>query len=230
MTSSSTSSSQSDASSSAAFSSYPLEVVAASSSEEYSSFPFPFPFPLPTKPKQVRFALSCSLILVRDRTFGIEDKFWYSSEDIDCFKAETDFIVREVRRKLSLIDSLEGYSCCDELYGLMNRISCECQVRRELLISRVLEEQMWQRIQSRVGASSSSSSSYANHYCDAEIERQRLASISEEHSRWARQRARDVALLLQKEVSDHMVGKAWRHAASQVCTDQERARKVRRCA
>ena len=48
-----------------------------------------------------------------------------------------------------------------------------------------------------------------------------------EHSRWARQRARNAALLLQNEVS--YGGKAWRRA-SQLCTDPERARasKVRR--
>jgi hypothetical protein len=43
----------------------------------------------------------CSFILVRDRTVGIEDKLWYSSEEVDYFKAEANFIVRDVRRKLS---------------------------------------------------------------------------------------------------------------------------------
>lgn len=231
MTSLLTFSSQSDAA--AAFSSYPSEVVAASSSEEEYSFPLPI--------KQVRFSKTSSFILVRDRTIGIEDKLWYSSEEVDYFKAEANFIVRDVRRKLSrlclhsggtddissLLDSLEGYYSCDELFGLTNRISLECLARRQLLMTKVMEEHLWQRLRSRVSGGASSSNNY---YCDAEMERQRLASISEEHSRWARQRARDVALLLQNEVSDYMVGKAWRHAASQVCTDQERARKVRRCA
>lgn len=219
------SSSQSDAA--AAFSSYPSKVVAvsvSSSEEEYS---------LPSLPiKQVRFSKTSSFILVRDRSIGIEDKLWYSSEEVDYFKAEANFIVRDVRRKLSrlclhsggtddissLLDSLEGYSC-DELFGLTNRISLECLARRQLLMTKVMEEHLWQRLRSRVGGGAS--------YCDAEMERQRLASISEEHSRWARQRARNAALLLQNEVS--YGDKAWRRA-SQLCTDPERARasKVRR--
>ena len=214
----------------AAFSSYPSKVVAASSSEDYYSFPFPSPI------KQVRFSKTSSFILVRDRTVGIEDKLWYSSEEVDYFKAEANFIVRDVRRKLSrlcrhsdmssLLDTLEGYcSCsCDELFGLTNRISLECLARRQLQMTKVMEEHLWQRLRSRVGAASSSSNHY---YCDVEMERQRLASISEEYSRWARQRARNAALLLQNEVSHG--GKAWRRA-SQLCTDPERARasKVRR--
>lgn len=200
-----------------AFSSYPSKVVAASTSEEYS---------LPSLPiKQVRFSKTSSFILVRDRSIGIEDKLWYSSEEVDYFKAEANFIVRDVRRKLSrlclhsggtddissLLESLEGYSC-DELFGLTNRISLECLARRQLLMTKVMEEHLWQRLRSRVGGGASS--------CDAEMERQRLASISEEHSRWARQRARIAALLLQNEVS----------YGGKTCTDPERARasKVRR--
>ena len=228
MTSLSAFSSQSHA---AAFSSYPSKVEAASSSEEEYSFPLPI--------KQVRFSKTSSFILVRDRTIGIKDKLWYSSEEVDYFKAEANFIVRDVRRKLSrrlclhsggsddissLLDSLEGYYSCDELFGLMNRISLECLARRQLLMTKVMEEHLWQRLRSRVSGGASSSNNY---YCDAEMERQRLASISEEHSRWARQRARNAALQLQNEVS--YGGKAWRRA-SQLCTDPERARasKVRR--
>ena len=151
MTSSTTfPSSQSDAA--AAFSSYPSKVVAASSSEEEFSLPS---LPLPIK--QVRFSKTSSFILVRDLSIGIEDKLWYSSEEVDYFKAEANFIVRDVRRKLSrclhsggtddissLLDSLEGYSF-DELFGLTNRISLECLARRQLLMTKVMEEHLWQR-------------------------------------------------------------------------------------
>lgn len=159
------------------------------------------------------------MIVVPDLTVGIEDKLWYSSQDVEEFKAEANVIIRDLRDRLSRCYSTGtpfALSTFDDISGLENRLTGEYLHRRHLLMSRVMEEHLWQRLRSRVGASTDD--------CDAETERLLLASISEENSRWARKRAREAGLLLQKELYD---GISSLRRASQVCTDPEQAKQRR---
>jgi hypothetical protein len=173
---------------------------------------------------RVRFSKTNVMIIFDDHnhTRGIKHKLWYSREDVDKFKAETTYIVHSLRNELSRCFSTQSsaalidYESLDEsvgsFVGLENRLSGEYLVRRQLLISKVMEEHLWQRLRSRVGCS----------FDDDEAAR--IASISEENSEWARQRARENALSLQEDLYYEHTVSSHRHA-SQICTEIGAAKK-----
>jgi hypothetical protein len=120
--------------------------------------------PSNTEPKRVRFSVAVVMIIFDDdHTRGIEHKhkMWYSGKDVDKFKKVTTCIVHALRNVLSRCVSTKSsatfYHFLDEsvggFVGLENRLSEEYVIRRQLLISNVMEEHLWQRLRSRVGCS-----------------------------------------------------------------------------
>ena len=53
------------------------------------------------KSNRVRFAPNCQVIVVLDRTKGIEDQLWYSGDEVDHFKLYSTLYADEVKESLS---------------------------------------------------------------------------------------------------------------------------------
>ena len=93
---------------------------------------------------RVRFAPNCQVIVVLDRTKGIEDQLWYSGDDVDHFKLYSTLYAEEVKKSIS------GGTFCgdlDDILGLEKFLFKRSYYgRRRLLKRAVLEEQAWQRL------------------------------------------------------------------------------------
>ncbi len=178
--------------------------------------------------KRVRFAKMSTMIIVEDRTRGeaIKQKLWYSGEDVDQFKVEATQISHVLRRFFSRkeesrdddqVSTRADYSgaSIDLFLGLEKRLTGEYYPRRQLLMSKVMEEHLWQRLRSKVGCS----------FDDEEAAR--IASTSEEYSQWARERAYASALLLQQDLLHENSASSLRYA-TQFCTNTERRLKKER--
>ena len=146
---------------------------------------------------RVRFAPNCQVIVLVDRTKGIEDQLWYSGDDVDHFKLYSTLYAEEVKRSLS-----DGTFCgdLDDILGLEKCLFKKSyHDRRRLFMSAVLEEQAWQRLsremRGRRGLLSDSDAD--GHIAHDNIIR--LATIAERYSRWAKERASVAALVLEKE-------------------------------
>ena len=88
---------------------------------------------------RVRFAPNCQVIVVLDRTKGIEDQLWYSGDDVDHFKLYSTLYAEEVKKSIS-----DGTFCgdLDDILGLEKCLFKKSYYgRRRLLMSAVLEEQ-----------------------------------------------------------------------------------------
>ena len=114
-----------------------------------------------------------TMIIVEDRTRGevIKHKLWYSDEDVDQFKVEATQISHMLRRFFSCkedsrdddqVSTRADYSgasidleeiSIDYFLGLEKRLTSEYYPRRQLLMSKVMEEHLWQRLRSKVGCS-----------------------------------------------------------------------------
>jgi hypothetical protein len=143
-----------------------------------------------TNKKQVRFSNRSRMSLVDNLSLSPEaSNLWYSAEESDIFKAWLSHQVHKVRSQLEEHSALldEGLVTIDAaaILGLEKHLSsdltAEYKNRRRALQRAVLEEHRWQRA---VQVSNPA----------------RLAMISAQNSRWARERARAAALLLEQDV------------------------------
>lgn len=127
-----------------------------------------------------------------------ESNLWYSTEDIDHFKAWQSHRVQDIRWQLQANSALlleEGSGVTISAAAILGlekfltpELTEEYKVRREALQRAVLEEHRRQCImRSSVPQSTV-----------------RLAMISAKHSEWARERARAAALFLEQEVLHDM--------------------------
>ena len=143
-----------------------------------------------TTKKQVRFSNRNLMALVDNLSLGPEaSTLWYSHEETDLFKAWLSHQVHKVRSQLgehsALLDEELVTINAAAILGLEKYLSSELTAeyknRRSALQRAVLEEHRWQRtVQIPHSA--------------------RLAMISAENSRWARERARAAALFLEQDV------------------------------
>jgi hypothetical protein len=143
-----------------------------------------------TNKKQVRFSNRSRMSLVDNLSLSPEaSNLWYSAEESDIFKAWLSHQVHKVRSQLEEHSALldEGLVTIDAaaILGLEKHLSsdltAEYKNRRRALQRAVLEEHRWQRA---VQVSNPA----------------RLAMISAQNSRWARERACAAALLLEQDV------------------------------
>ena len=151
----------------------------------------------------VRFAPNCQVIVVLDRTKGIEDQLWYSSDDVDHFKLYSQLYADEVKKSLS-----DGSFCGDlgDILGLEKFLfSNSYYGRRRLLMSSVLEEQAWQRLSKEMRWRRGLSGDVD---FDGHNSLIRLASIAEKNSRWAKERASLSARALQRHVAKERSNKS----------------------
>ena len=117
-------------------------------------------------------------------------KLWYSQEEIDCFNASFLRRVREVRSQLGhyrgLVDEGSLKINASAILGfekhLSHELTKEYRDRRNALQRAVLAEHRQHRAM-RISYSTA-----------------RLATVSAQHSRWARERARAAALFLEKDM------------------------------
>ena len=149
--------------------------------------------------QQVRFAPTCEVIIVVDRTKGIEHKLWYSSDDFDEFKLYSALHARSVRDKICE-GSFDGE--ISNILGL-ERLICKqnYSVRRAALKAAVLEEQAFQRLPGQMrlrrGLVDVDSRGRGTNTGPASLS---LASVAETNSRWARDCAQVAGLALQSDL------------------------------
>ncbi len=153
--------------------------------------------------QQVRFAPTCEVTVLVDRTKGIEHKLWYSSDDVDDFKLYSTLYARLVREKIGK-GSFDGK--ISNIIGL-ERLICKqnYSVRRAALKAAVFEEQAFQRLSRemrlRRGLGDVDSPGTNTRLAS-------LASVAEKNSRWARECAHVAGLALQSDLwSDIMLAK-----------------------
>ncbi len=150
--------------------------------------------------QQVRFAPTCKVTVLVDRTKGIEHKLWYSSDDVDDFKLYSTLYARLVREKIGK-GSFDGK--ISNIIGL-ERLICKqnYSVRRAALKAVVFEEQAFQRLSREMRLRRGLGD------VDSPGTNTRLASVAEENSRWARECAHVAGLALQSDLwSDIMLAK-----------------------
>ena len=142
--------------------------------------------------QQVRFARTYNVAVYVDRTKGIEDKLWYSSNDIDHFKLHSTLYARLARDKIGQ-GSFDGN--LDNVLGL-EKLICrqKYSFRRAAFKAAVFEEQ---EMRLRKGLSDVDS--------DRTNAKAKLASVAEENSRWARECAHVAGLALQSDLCSDIV-------------------------
>ena len=137
------------------------------------------------------------MCLVKNLSLSEEaSNLWYSQEEINHFEGRFSRRVREVRSQLQqysdLVDEGEGGVTINvaALLGLEKHLSSELTAeykkRRDALHKAVLAEHRQQRAMLIPRAT------------------ERLATVSAHHSRWARERARAAAILLEQDVLEDM--------------------------
>ena len=149
--------------------------------------------------RRVRFAPTSQVVFPLERTKGIEDKLWYSEDDIIHFKLFSTIYGELVRERLSDRSFRGDFG---DLLGLEKYIFSHIyHDRRASLRSAVLEGQKSQRrlsqeIMQKRGP-----------LTDDDVDGQianigitRLANIAEKNSRWAKERAAVAALVLESDL------------------------------
>ena len=154
--------------------------------------------------QHVRFAPTCTVVVLDDRTKGIiKDKLWYSSDDVDQFKLYSSLYAEAIKEKIYQ-DSFDGE--IGDILGL-EKLLCgkSYSARRAVLKAAVLEEQAFQRLvremRLRRGLGDVDS-------LGANARLETLANVAEENSRWARECASVTGLALQSDLCAGMVAEA----------------------
>ena len=148
----------------------------------------------PKRERQVRFSDKSYMYVFNDLPLIEEaSKLWYSQEEIDCFNARFYRHVRAVRSQLGHYSGLTDEECISlkinaaAILGIEKHLSPdlteEYRHRRNALQRAVLTEHRQHRVM-RISHSTTA----------------RLATVSAQHSRWARERARAVALFLEHDM------------------------------
>ena len=131
-----------------------------------------------------------NLSIIREQASNL----WYSEDEIEFFKASFFGRVREVRSQLRQNSALIDEGCITinaaAILGLEKHLSSELTAeytkRRDALHKAVLAEHRQQRAMLIPHATA------------------RLATVSAQHSRWARERARAAAVFLEQDVMQEM--------------------------
>jgi hypothetical protein len=153
-----------------------------------------------TTRRRVRFAPTSQVVFFpADLTKGIEDKLWYSEDDIIHFKLFSTIYGELVRERLS-----DGSFRGDfgDLLGLEKYIFSHIyHDRRALLKSAVLKGQKSQR-QRRLSQEIMQKRGHplTDDVLTVNIGITRLANIAEKNSRWAKERAAVAALVLESDL------------------------------
>ena len=130
--------------------------------------------------QQVRFAPTCKVIVLDDLTKGIEDKLWYSSDDVEQFQLHSTLYARKARDKIGE-GSFDGN--LDNILGLEKLICRQnYSARRAVLKAAVFEEQAFQRL-SRELRLRRGLGDVDSHETNAAL--LSLASVAEKNSQWA---------------------------------------------
>jgi hypothetical protein len=150
--------------------------------------------------QHVSFALTSEVTVFVNRTKGIEDELWYSSDDVDQFKHYSNLYADVFREKINQ-GSFEGE--LGDILGLEKLLYGEVFIaRRAAVKAAVFEEQAWQRLSRemmlRRGRRLGDVAGQAR--CAANISLMRLANIAEENSCWARECASMAGLALQSDL------------------------------
>ena len=150
----------------------------------------------PRSGKQVRFSDKSHMRLVKNLSQSREQasKLWYSQEEIDQFEGRFSLSVQQVRSQLRQNSALLDKGCVTinvaAILGLEKHLSSELTAefmkRRVDLRRAVLAEHRQHRAMLIPRATA------------------RLATVSAQHSRWARERASTAAALLEQDVMQDM--------------------------
>lgn len=142
--------------------------------------------------KSVRFAPTCQVIIVVDKTKGMEEKLWYSSGDFDQFKLYSTLHCEAIRN--SVCDgSFDGELA--DILGLERLLFGNIYVaKRKALKWAVLEEQTWQKLSREMRRRRGLPSKVDGH------DNLTLADIAAKNSSWARERAYIAGLALQNNL------------------------------
>ena len=145
-----------------------------------------------TNRKGVRFAPTCQVVIVVDKTKGIEDKLWYSSEDIDQFKLYSALHSEAIRN--SVCDSSFDGEFADIL-GLERFLFGNIYLaNRQTLKWAVLEEQNWQKLTREMRRRRGLPSEVDGR------DNLTLADVAAKSSSWAKERAYIAGLTLQSNL------------------------------
>ena len=152
----------------------------------------------PRSEKRVRFSNKSQMRLVKSLSQSKEQasKLWYSQEEIDQFEGRFSLSVQQIRSQLRRNSALLDKGCVTinvaALLGLEKHLSSELTAeykkRRDALHKAVLAEHRQHRAMAMLIPHATA----------------RLATVSAQHSRWARERARAAAVLLEQDVIQDM--------------------------
>lgn len=147
--------------------------------------------------QHVSFALTSEVTVFVNRTKGIEDELWYSSDDVDQFKHYSNLYADVFREKINQ-GSFEGE--LGDILGLEKLLYGEVFIaRRAVVKAAVFEEQAWQRLSREMMLRRGRLGDVDRHDA-ANISLMRLANIAEENSCWARECASVAGLALQSHL------------------------------
>eukprot|EP00984_Skeletonema_dohrnii_P009025 scaffold3383_cov129-Skeletonema_dohrnii-CCMP3373.AAC.5 len=156
--------------------------------------------------QHIRFAPTCTVVVVDDRTKGIiKDKLWYSSDDVDQFKLYSSLYAEAIKEKIYQ-GSFDGE--IGDILGLEKLLCGKSYfARRAILKAAVLEEQAFQRLvrEMRLRRGLGDVDSHGE---NANASIATLANVAEENSRWARECASAIGLALQSDLCADIVAEA----------------------
>ena len=150
----------------------------------------------PRSEKQVRFSNKSQMRLVKNLSQSKEQasKLWYSQEEIDQFKWRFSLSVQQIRSQLRQNSDLLDKGCVTinvaALLGLEKHLSSELTaefMKRRVDLRRAVLAEHRQHSAMLIPRATA-----------------RLATVSAQHSRWARERARAAAVLLEQDVMQDM--------------------------
>ena len=150
----------------------------------------------PRSEKQVRFSNKSQMRLVKNLSQSKEQasKLWYSQEEIDQFKWRFSLSVQQIRSQLRQNSDLLDKGCVTinvaALLGLEKHLSSELTaefMKRRVDLRRAVLAEHRQHSAMLIPRATA-----------------RLATVSAQHSRWARERASTAAALLEQDVLQDM--------------------------
>lgn len=166
--------------------------------------------------RRARFATTSQMIVLVDRTKGIEDQLWYSEDDVHRFKLHAALHCEALRGTI-FRGTFSGK--LDDIVGLERLIYDQIYLpRRAALKASVLEEQAWQRLSKEMRRMKGlpDESSVGN----PQIGVTRLADVSKRNSRWAKDRARVTALALEMSCKGSLSSRQASDIDNEAPTDQ----------
>ena len=143
--------------------------------------------PMPQHRQRVTFSDASEMLLVTNLAqTDAKDKIWFTPEELDSFKANMSCYVKNVRRHISKRHAPLASNILGLEKFLTVQLTEEYKGRRSNLTKEVVGEDAWHR-------SPACASVPENEIIE------RLARISAENSKWARERARAAAMFLEQD-------------------------------